>query len=60
MLAVIDEAGDVRCVRPLRGLPLGLTESAMRAVKAWKFEPARIDGKPTRVFYHLSVNFRQR
>lgn len=55
---VIDELGDVVAMRVLKGLPGGLTESAMAAVKQWKFEPAMLDDEPVKVFYNLTVNFR--
>lgn len=55
--AVIDEAGDIRCLRPLKRLPLGMTEAAMQAVHAWKFKPATLDGQPVKVYYTLTVNF---
>jgi TonB family protein len=55
--AIIDEAGDVRCLRPLKRLPLGLTESAMSAVQDWKFKPATLNGEPVKVYYTLTVNF---
>ena len=31
--------------------------SAMEGVRAWRFEPARLDGEPVTVFYSLTVNF---
>lgn len=55
---VIDEAGRVAEVDALKGLPHGLTESAIETVKRWKFEPARHDGKPVSVLYNITINFR--
>lgn len=55
--AVIDEAGDVRCLRALKRQPLGLTEAAMSAVQDWKFKPATLNGEPVKVYYTLTVNF---
>lgn len=54
---VIDEHGDVTDVKVLKGLPKGLSEAAVDAVRAWKFKPARKDGMPVAVFYVLTVNF---
>jgi TonB family protein len=54
---IIDTEGTVRNVRVLKGLPMGLTECAVNAVKAWTFKPATLDGKPVKVFYVLTVNF---
>jgi len=58
MKAVIDKKGDVTDVEVLQGLPYGLTESAVAAVKSWKFEPATLNGEPVDVYYSLTVNFR--
>jgi TonB family protein len=55
--AVIDEEGKVTDAKVLKGLPMGLDESALEAVKTWKFEPATLDGKPVPVYYTLTVNF---
>lgn len=55
---IIDEAGEVICARPLLGMPLGLTESALNTLHDWRFEPARMAGEPVTVYYNLSVNFR--
>ncbi|HEY0557164.1 MAG TPA: energy transducer TonB [Thermoanaerobaculia bacterium] len=54
---VIDKDGKVTNVRVLKGQPMGLSESAMDAVKQWTFKPAILDGKPVRVFYILTVNY---
>lgn len=55
--AIIDEQGDVTDVVVLRGLPMGLTESSVRAIEQWKFAPATLDGEPVTVCYNLTVNF---
>ena len=41
----------------LRGLPLGLTDEAVRAARQWIFEPSTIGGRPVRVQYILTVRF---
>ncbi len=56
--AIIDAEGKVDEVRVLKGQPMGLTESAVKAVKTWTFSPATLDGKPVKVFYVLTVNFK--
>jgi TonB family protein len=57
--AVIDESGRVTAVKPLKGLPQGLTEAATDAIRQWRFEPARdAAGEPVSVFYNLTINFR--
>ena len=55
---IIDTKGNVRDLRALKEQPYGLTEAALKAVKAWTFQPATLDGKPVTVWYVLTVNFR--
>jgi periplasmic protein TonB len=56
--AIIDERGNVDKVKVIKGLPMGLTESASRAVKSWKFKPGTLNGRPVPVIFNLTVNFR--
>jgi protein TonB len=58
--AVIDKQGLVGEVEVLRGLPLGLTESAVAAVERWRFEPATLHGQPVKVYLSLTVKFNLR
>lgn len=61
VLVVIDREGVP--VKPvvLSALPApSLTWAGLEALKQWRFEPARLDGKPIPVFYSLSVNYRLR
>jgi protein TonB len=53
----IGKDGTVRQTKVLRGLPLGLTESAVSAVKKWKFKASTLNGKPVEVIYILTVRF---
>jgi protein TonB len=55
--AVIDTSGRVTEIDVLRGLRFGLTESAVRAVRTWRFEPARLNGRPVAVRYNLTIRF---
>jgi TonB family protein len=55
--AIIDEAGNVTDAKVLKGLPMGLDQSAHEAIKTWKFKPATLDGQPVKVYYVLTVNF---
>lgn len=56
--AIIDKQGNVTNVKVLKGLPMGLDQAAVDAVKKWKFEPATLpDGRPVDVIYTLTVNF---
>jgi TonB family protein len=55
--AIIDKGGNVTNVQVLKGLPMGLDQAAVEAIKKWKFEPATLNGKPVDVYYNLTVNF---
>lgn len=55
--ALIDEKGDVTDVKVLQGLPMGLDDASVQAVKHWKFKPATLDGQPVPVYYTLTVNY---
>ena len=54
----IDCRGDVTDIVVIRGLPLGLTEASIAAVRNWRFRPATLNGRPVSVFYNVTVNFR--
>ena len=56
--ALINEEGLVEEIEVIKGMPLGLTEEAMKALENWTFEPATLEGKPVAVFYNLTFNFR--
>jgi protein TonB len=55
--AVIDEDGRVVDARILKGLPMGLDQEALAAVREWTFQPATLGGRPVKVFYTLTVHF---
>lgn len=55
--AIIDASGAVHSVKILKGLPLGLAESAVDTVRQWTFEPATRNGAPVAVFFNLTVRF---
>lgn len=55
--AIIDEQGDVTNINVLKGLPMGLSEAAVEAVRTWKFKPATFEGRPVKVYYTLTINF---
>ncbi len=56
--AVIDESGRVTDPKVLRSLDPILDEAALAAVRRWRFHPATRLGKPVRVNYILTVDFR--
>lgn len=55
--ATIDKEGNVTDAKVLKGLPMGLDQEALNAVRKWKFEPATLNGKPVAVYYNLTINF---
>lgn len=55
--ALIDASGNVTSVRVVSGPPL-LQQAAVETLRQWKYQPARLDGKP--VAMHLSVTLRFR
>jgi TonB family protein len=55
---VINEAGKIEDVEVVEGQPYGLTEAAVAAASAWRFEPALHQGKPVAVLYMVTINFR--
>jgi protein TonB len=56
--AIISKQGTVEEVKVLKGLPMGLSEEAMEAVRKWRFKPGRLNGEPVDVIFNLTVNFR--
>jgi len=57
---IVNTEGAVRDVRVLRGMPLGMTESAEDAVRRWRWEPAQYNGRPVEVYVVVTVTFRLR
>jgi TonB family protein len=56
--AVVSDAGVVTEVKVLTSLGYGLDEKAIEAVKQWKFDPARRDGRPVSASLKAEVAFR--
>lgn len=56
--AIIDKHGSVRDVKVLKGLPFGLDQAAVDAVKRWRFKPGTLNGAPVDVIFNLTVNFK--
>ncbi|SRR5216684_2031114 len=55
--AIVNKQGEVEQVKVLKGLPLGLSEQAVEAVKKWRFHPGTLNGQPVEVIFDLTVNF---
>jgi len=54
--AQVDTRGHVRTVRVLRGHPL-FDESALAAVKQWRYQPLLLNGQPTEFILNVTVMF---
>jgi TonB family protein len=54
---VVDASGNVRNIRVLQQLGLGLDEKAIEAVSRWRFQPGLFDGKPVATEATVQVNF---
>jgi periplasmic protein TonB len=55
---IVDDRGNPRDIRVVRGLGHGLDAKAIEAVKQWKFQPAEKDGHPVNVQISVEVGFR--
>ncbi|MFQ5744822.1 MAG: energy transducer TonB [Acidobacteriota bacterium] len=55
--AVIDRQGNVKDVKILRGLGLGLDKAAVAAVSQWKYSPTYYNGRPVEVILTVTVQF---
>ena len=60
--AVITKTGAVADLRVIRSdrPGFGFEEAAMTAVGQWKYQPARLDGRPVDVYFTIFVEFRLR
>lgn len=55
--AVVTKTGDMEDVRVLRSLHPILDQSAVHAVSQWRYQPARLEGKPVKVYFTVTVKF---
>jgi TonB family protein len=55
--ALIDPDGNVSSMKVLSG-PTLLHQSALNALKQWKYQPAELDGKPTSMHLTVTIQFR--
>ena len=55
--AIIDKNGNVDQVKLIKGLPMGLSEQAMSAVRKWKFKPGTMGGQNVDTIFNLTVTF---
>ncbi|MEM6792879.1 MAG: TonB family protein [Acidobacteriota bacterium] len=54
---IVDEQGDVKNLRVVKGLPLGLDKSAIETIATWKYKPAVFEGRPVAVHFTFTVGF---
>jgi protein TonB len=54
--SIIDQHGRVCAARLMKGSG-PLAESTLAALKRWKFEPAKINGRPIPVYYTFLIRF---
>jgi TonB family protein len=54
---VVDTKGRVTSAKALEG-PEALQATAVDYGKGWRFEPAKLDGKPVRARFKLTMPFR--
>jgi TonB family protein len=57
LLAIIGPDGRPRNLRVARSLGMGLDEKAIDAVRTWRFDPGRKDGRPVSVEIAVEVDF---
>ena len=55
---IVGEDGHPRDVSVARSLGMGLDEKALEAVRHWRFDPGRMDGRAVAVVVNIEVNFR--
>jgi TonB family protein len=55
---VVGPEGRPHNIRVQRSLGMGLDEKAIAAVSTWRFDPARLDGRPIAVEVNVEVSFR--
>lgn len=58
MIAVIDKQGKLREIVPIATSHEGFVDSAVAAVKLWRFKPATRNGKPVAIAANIGMRFR--
>lgn len=56
--AVLSKDGEITAVQPLTGAPFGLNQSAERAARQFKCQPATKDGQPVSALLPIEFTFR--
>ncbi|HYL85189.1 MAG TPA: TonB family protein [Candidatus Angelobacter sp.] len=55
---VVSAEGLAGPIRIVRGLPFGLNQASMDAVRHWRFKPSELNGQPVTVRVAIEVSFR--
>lgn len=55
---LISETGDVIDVKVIQGLPGGLSEETVKAVRQWKYKPAVKDGQTVKVWKRITITYK--
>jgi TonB family protein len=57
---IVDQEGSPASIKVMDSAvkPTGLEESAMEAIKSWRFQPRILNGQPVAVPLTVQVNFR--
>ncbi len=58
LTATVNESGSIQDVQVLRPAGFGLDDAAVKAIKTWKFNPAKRDGKPVKTIVEIEVAYR--
>ena len=56
--AIINKDGTVGEIKVLRSLNPLLDQAAIKAAKQWLFQPGKINGKPVKAYFTLTINFK--
>jgi protein TonB len=56
----VNESGSPEDIQVLRPAGFGLDDSAVQAVKTWRFDPAKLDGNPVKTAIDVEVGYRFR
>src|ERR1035441_10317930 len=57
LAAMVMEDGRVRDVKVVEGSPV-FAQSAVDAVKHWRYKPYELDGKPVKIETRITINFK--
>ncbi|OGF64550.1 MAG: hypothetical protein A2Y62_06940 [Candidatus Fischerbacteria bacterium RBG_13_37_8] len=56
--AIINTKGTVESVRIVKSLHPILDKAAMKALDKWRFEPGKVNGRPVKAYFLLTIHFK--